>query len=111
MSSAEDRAFVEKIRTIGFVGTKLRGDRSTFQRDFERKTDSELDTYEGLVKEGVQPDGTYTDSLDRAKELSDSYGFAYRGDNWSGELEKHGIVESTPFTEGEMSEIRASTPR
>lgn len=108
MSEAFD---IEKYRSVGFVGCKLRGDRQTFQRDFERKTNSELDTYESLVKQGVQPDGTYTKNLDKAKALSDTYGFAYRGDNWSGQLEKHGLVESRPLNQSEKDAARRTASR
>ncbi len=107
MSKPETRAeFAARMRSIGFVGTKLRGDRATFQRDFERNTGRELDTYAQLKSEGIQPDGTYTHSLDKAKAISDSLGFAYRGDNMTAQMEKHGVVESKPFTEKERSTIR-----
>lgn len=102
---------LSKYRSVGFVGTRLRGDRETFQRDWERRNDYELDTYESLVKEGVQPDGTHLKHLDQAKDLSDKYGFAYRGDNWSGELEKHGLVESRPLDQSEKDAARRSSSR
>lgn len=103
MSEAFDLA---KYKSIAFTGVKLRGDRATFQRDYERKTGRELDSYAQLKSEGIQPDGTYEHSLTKAKAISDTLGIAYRGDNMTAQLEKHGLAESKPYSESERATIR-----
>lgn len=94
MTKRDENVFdIEKYRSIGVVGARLRGDRSTFQRDWDRRNESELADYRQLRKEGVQPDGTHRRHLDRAKRMSDALGVPYRGDDRTAMAKDAGLVD------------------
>lgn len=89
---------LEKFKSVGFVGVKLRGDRTTFQRDFDKKNNAELSDYKALRDEGSQPDGTYRQHIEKAKRISDKLGTAYRGDDRTGMMQKAGLAgDVTPI--------------
>lgn len=95
--------FLEKMRSIGFVGTRLRADRETFQRDYDKQSDAELRDYAAERKAGALPDGTYRKQVDKSKRISDKLGTPYRGDNRTEMLQKAGLA-------GEVKPIRRADP-
>lgn len=96
---------LDKYKSISFVGVRLRGDRATFQREWEKKNNSELDSYQSLRQEGVQPKGTYRQHTEHAKKMSDKLGVPYRADDKTGTFERAGILEKREWTEVEKNQI------
>lgn len=70
---------LEKYRSIGVVGARVRG--GHFTRDIEKRRERDLSDYRAARKEGIQPDGTQGKQIEKAKRISDGLGTAYRGDD------------------------------
>lgn len=95
---------IEKYRSIGIVGARVRG--GQFTRDLEKKREADLASYRSARKEGIQPDGTRREQIDLAKQVSDALGVAYRGDDKTGMVVKAGLAEVVPHTEAEKRHFR-----
>lgn len=84
----------EKLRRIGFTGHRIsKGN----DRDANKRKDRELDRYWSQRAQGMQPDATTTEALEKADQWSDTLQTAYRGDNVSKMLEDNGHIVTGPL--------------
>lgn len=73
-------SYGECLRSKRVATTGLESTNPSFATDRQKKWNKELDAYESAVKQGVQPEGTTMPKIQKAMEVSEKTGVAYRAE-------------------------------
>lgn len=73
-------SYGECLRSKRVATTGLETTHPSFSTTRQKNWDKELNAYESAVKQGIQPEGTTMPKIQKAIEVSDKTGVAYRAE-------------------------------
>ena len=78
--SRSHRSYGECLKSKSVATTGLESTGPGFSRSAQQKWDKELDTYQGVLRQGIQPTTTNMKDIEAAVKVSEVTGEAFRAD-------------------------------